>query len=123
MKIRWTEESVRLRITPSELENLLAGEKVRTEFRLGVGRWSAAIAPTESATDLSLTGGDLTLHLARTDLERLASPSEEGVYFRYEGPPSVRYYIEKDFPCAHPRAGEAAEASTETFAPCPETKG
>jgi hypothetical protein len=38
------------------------------------------------------------------------------VYLR-EG--ELRFYIEKDFPCAHPRAGEAEEAPTPTFTPPP----
>jgi hypothetical protein len=28
---------------------------------------------------------------------------------------SLRYYIEKDFPCLHPRPAEASESTTETF--------
>ena len=120
MKIRWTSDSLRIRISPSELEALQRGDTV--EARLGSGTlaaWSAVILPASQATALLLEPGVARLTLSHADGERLADPYAEGVYFQQDGEPPMRYYIEKDFPCAHPRAMEAKEPATETF-PAPD---
>ena len=118
MKIRWTKGSVRLRITPSELEALQRGEAVREVLTLGKGgRWSAAIVSKSAITRIDLKGSDLVFSLSDAELERLALPEAEGVYYQQDGEPSLRYFIEKDFPCVHPRAAEAQEPSGETFRP------
>jgi hypothetical protein len=118
MKIRWTQNSVRFRISPSELDALRRGETV-TEwlpFPAGAG-WTAVIAPGPSVTELQGRGGEVTLRLSFSDLERLAQPDSEGVYFSQEGAAAIQYYVEKDFPCVHPRVTEAQEPETETFPP------
>jgi hypothetical protein len=82
------------------------------------GHWSARIAPGAATTCLTLEGGHLRLFLADDDRERLAAPDAEGVYFSAEANgAALRYFIEKDFPCAHPRPPAAREPDTETFAP------
>ena len=117
MKVRWTQSSVRLRITPTELEAIVSGEPVREELSLpGGGHWAARVVPTEGETALSADGSDLTLSLSLADAQRLAAPDAEGVYFQQSGEPALRYLIEKDFPCVHPRASHAEEPATETFA-------
>ena len=117
MKVRWTGSSVRLRITPPELDAIVNGDTVREVLRLpGGGHWAAQVVPTEGETGLSADGSDLMLSLSRTDAQKLAAPNAEGVYFQQPGSPSLRYLIEKDFPCVHPRAGHLEEPATETFA-------
>ena len=115
MKVRWNSSSVRLRITPTELESMVKGGTVREELALpGGGRWVVQVRPAEGQTALTSEGDVLTLALSRPDAERLAAPDAEGVYFHEAG---LRYLIEKDFPCVHPRASHAEESPTETFAP------
>lgn len=116
MKIRWTPGSVRFRITPEELEALENAQSIGAVLMLGVlPAWSARITPAAQAgSTLRFVSGVLELQLSPSDLETLATPTNEGVYLR-EG--ELRFYIEKDFPCAHPRAAEAEEAPSETFAP------
>ena len=117
MKVRWNGGSIRLRITPTELQAIQDGEPVREELRLpGGSRWAAQIVPTPGKTGLTVAGDILTLALSRADAGRLAAPDAEGVYFQHDGDPPLRYFLEKDFPCVHPRAIEALEPSTETFA-------
>ncbi|MDX1933226.1 MAG: hypothetical protein SFU56_11520 [Capsulimonadales bacterium] len=120
MKVRWTEGSVRFRITPTELEQLRSGAAVRVTLRVPGGKWEATVAPSASdgASDLSADGeGGLRMTLGRPDLDRLCAPETEGVYFgTSEGEIPLRFFIEKDFPCVHPRPSEAQEES-ETFAP------
>ena len=119
MKVRWTRGSVRLRITPTELKALERGASVREEFTLpGGGTWGAAIQPGAPETGLTLKRGELRFSLSDADRDRLLAPDAEGVYFHREDAQGVgvRYFIEKDFPCAHPRAAEAGEPAAETFA-------
>ncbi len=114
MKVRWTERSVRLRITPEELETLQRGAEINATFSQSESEgWSVRVAPSQS-TSLSMNGGALRFSLSPEDVRALCEPDREGVYFSQD---ETRYFIEKDFPCAHPRAGEAAEKATSTFAP------
>ncbi len=117
MKIRWTADSVRFRITPSELETLRQGGTVREEFRVGnAGGWRAAITVGKAETTLYQDDQETGILLSDADSARLVVPETEGVYFRREGERPLRYFIEKDFPCIHPSASAAAETPTETFA-------
>lgn len=119
MKVRWTEESLRLRITPSELAQLERGLPVETALTLGPdGGWRVALnVEARAETALTQEGGLLHLHLAEVDLAQLLAPEAEGVYFTAERAEGIRYYVEKDFPCVHPRGVEALEPTTETFSP------
>jgi hypothetical protein len=110
MKIRWNEQALRLRITPSELELLENGQVVVE--RLPLGAWQMILEARMPATNLLARGAQLHLHLSSEDFERFLEPSAEGVYFERDG---FRYYVEKDFPCEHPRPAEAQEV-TATFA-------
>lgn len=111
MKIRWTEESVRFRITPTELDALRRGQEIRARMPLP-GGWTAAIYVVET-TALTVEAGELRLLLSGAEVTRLLAPEAEGVYFQ-QAESGLRYYIEKDFPCEHPRASEARETA-ETF--------
>jgi len=113
MKVRWNAGSIRLRITPTELQKVHDGEPVREELLLPGGVcWSAEVVPAEAETALQAAAGAVTLLLSRADAVRLAEPNREGVYFQSDG---LRYYVEKDFPCVHPRAIDAQETPTESF--------
>jgi hypothetical protein len=121
VKIRWTEGSVRFRITPSELASLERGEPVVETLKLPGGTaWSARIAPGADVTGLRFEAGTLQLALIGDDVAQLAAPENEGVYLPADSAAGVRYFVEKDFPCAHPRAAEALEPQSETFTPPPE---
>ena len=127
MKVRWNRNSLRLRITPSELEALEQGDPVREEIRFPgatTAGWSMVIQPGSLGTSLLQRGCSVLLLLSSTDRLTLSAPSVEGVYFEvnlseFTGPGSgrgvFRYYVEKDFPCIHPRAGDAMEEPTEAF--------
>ncbi len=117
MKIRWTAESVRFRITPAELLALQGGQAL-TESLLGA--WNAIVEPMTAETQLLTKPAEIRVCLAREEVDRLAEPEREGIYFQQQEGAVIRYYVEKDFPCAHPRASEALEPPTETFNPSPE---
>ena len=118
MKVRWTRNHLRLRITPSELEMILEGKPVIERFQLSGGSgWETAVVPAERATELVWVEGVLQVCLSSEDCQRLASPEAEGVYFDHAGDLPLHYFVEKDFPCAHARAGDAMEKPSETFKP------
>lgn len=121
MKVRWTSESLRLRITPLELDALRRGEPVRVALTLPGGlSWRVALLPESGPTRLTSDAEEVRFLLGPADCERLAQPDAEGVYFKTETAPPLRYFVEKDFPCAHPRLVDALEAQSETFAPTTE---
>jgi hypothetical protein len=116
MKIRWTNNSVRFRITPGELNQLEGGGNIVEEL-LVAGGWVASVEPTNAESSLRFEANALLVSLSPQDLQTLLHPENEGVYLKTHGENPIRYFIEKDFPCAHPRASEAEETPTETFEP------
>ena len=120
MKVRWTSESVRLRITPSELAGLERGEVQRQEIVFpGGNRWGVRVEPDGLPLGLRWVDGLVLIHLSGSDVERLAEPDREGIYLGASSPSGIRVLLEKDFPCAHPHSEEAAEPETERFSPVP----
>jgi hypothetical protein len=119
MKVRWTDESLRLRITPTELAALVVGEPLRATLAIpGGAEWSVVVRPNARSAALRASDGVMEVCLTTDDVWRLTDGDAEGIYFttgRGEG--AVRYFVEKDFPCAHPHAAEAREPETERFAP------
>lgn len=94
------------------------GASVSASLELPGGTaWRAAIMPAAGETALVFESGVLCLSLSASDTRRLCEADREGVYFESDG---LRYFVEKDFPCAHPRAADALEPATETFAPPPD---
>lgn len=118
MKVRWTSQSLRLRITPTELDCLLKGESVNQELEFaGKTVWKVVLEPTSTETRLTVDLGSVMLGLSDADRRNLAAPEREGVYFTTQDTlgGSLRYYVEKDFPCIHPGETDAIETPSETF--------
>ena len=114
MKVRWTKNSLRLRITPHELAMLRDGDSLHETLQIAaVVVWRVAVESGER-TELRGVEGEIVLSLQSADLDTLMQTQREGVYFSSG---DLRYYIEKDFPCAHPRASQSEEVESETFAP------
>ncbi len=120
MKVRWTKNSLRLRITPTELAALERGEPVYERLRIPgttpKSGWAVRLTPVAAKTVLWASGSEIVFSVGRDDMPRLSDPASEGVYFDRDG---FAFYVEKDFPCVHPRAAEiaAGETQTETFVP------
>ena len=115
MKVRWTGESLRLRITPGELAALERREAVAAELGFpGGGAWRVRLDPDAGAAAVAWAAGVVEVGLTTADVRLLGAPDAEGVYPEV---PGLRLLVEKDFPCAHPHAPEAREPATERFAP------
>ena len=115
MKVRWTNHSIRLRITPTEMALLQDGKAISAALALPGGAWQAFAVPHAPMTNLSMTDGVLRMALTKADIDALSVPDAEGIYFSTDSVPSVRFLVEKDFPCIHPHGGKLMEAPTETF--------
>jgi len=98
------------------MDAMLAGEIVEERLTFpGGSYWRGAIIPAASETRISFQDGGAEITISQVDRQQLALPDAEGVYFKTDVEPSLRYFIEKDFPCVHPRAADALELATETF--------
>ncbi len=123
MKVRWTSGSLRLRISPTELASLERGEPLEERLRIPgspVGSsWTVLLLPGGKASEISASGSVVLFDISRIDIERLADPASEGIYCQQSGTGSDRdgfsFYVEKDFPCVHPRPSEISETDSETF--------
>jgi len=104
------EQSLRLRITPAECEQLLAGVRVSEQARFP-GGWCVTVRSGPGFSLGSDQAGTVELVVDAESIATLARPEIEGIYPEING---VRVVVEKDFPCVHPRPSEAAE-TTETF--------
>jgi hypothetical protein len=105
MKVRWTNTSLRLRITPAELELLRGRQPVIAA--MSVGPWEVLLEAGPEESQLLTRGAQVRVRLSSTDLAALLEPTAEGVYM-VQG--DFKYYVEKDFPCEHPRPNELALA-------------
>jgi ribonuclease inhibitor len=108
VKIRFTTSSLRVRITPNELERIANRESLELGFGLA-GSWEFRLEANDQ-TKLESRAGIVVLKLSNADALLLAEPSREGVYFESDG---IRFFVEKDFPCEHPRTN--LEEITPTF--------
>jgi ribonuclease inhibitor len=97
VKIRFTNSSLRVRITPDELERIKNRERLELWFGIS-DDWKFALEPDEQ-TRLETRDGVVVFGLSTTDATILA----------------VRFFVEKDFPCEHPRT-HLEEEATPTFA-------
>ncbi len=118
MKVRWNRNSIRLRITPSEFAAITNGEAVHEGITFpGMQVWSVTLRPSDAETTLTSDQHGVYFSLSEADRAALADPETEGVYFQRDEPTTLRYYVEKDFPCVHKPAPEAGEGTSETFTP------
>ena len=118
MKVRWNQGSIRLRITPTEFAAITQGEAVHEGIAFpGMQFWNVTLRPSDAETTIASDSRGVYLSLSEADRAALADPETEGVYFQMGQPATLRYYIEKDFPCVHKPAPEAGEGVSETFAP------
>jgi ribonuclease inhibitor len=108
VKIRFTTSSLRVRITPNELEQIKNRESLELTFGIA-GGWKFRLEADEQ-TKLETRDGIVIFELSGADAMLLLEPTREGVYFESD---SVRFFIEKDFPCEHPRSN--LEEITPTF--------
>lgn len=106
MKIRITDDSVRLRITPSELECLLSGKEVKTMIswmeEAKVTSITFVVKPS-SGTSVNYVKNTNTYEIKwiSEELQSWGSSMEVGMYqdFNFSADRKLSLAIEKDFEC------------------------
>ena len=85
MKVRWTDGSLRLRITPAELAALVDGQPVDESLALPGGRWDLRLSPAGARLAAQWAAGGVSVEVPVAEVARLAEPDREGVYAHSEG--------------------------------------
>lgn len=111
MKLRIQDDSVRLRLTVSEVASVARGKAVvgRTRFP-GRATFVYALVPGEvPVMDASLEGHAITIRLPHAEAREWAAHGERiAMRGRVDLPEGTKLYllVEKDFACLVPRVGE-----------------
>jgi len=89
MNVRIDEDSIRFRIIPADLLNLLDGGEIKQRVGIGARYFECRILPVASARDmeLELAGQGFTLSVPRAELERLRDlgRSKDGISVKSGG--------------------------------------
>lgn len=107
MKLRIQGDSVRLRLTQKEVEELDQSGAVWSSVVFGpeqVLRYGLATAEDSEGMSVQYNGGLLAVNLPSQLVRKWAQSNEVGMY-QADGP--VKVTIEKDFECLHRREKEA----------------
>lgn len=105
MKLRIRGDSVRLRLTQPETEQLGNGEAVsQTTSFAGGGVLRTTLAPTgDNQMSARFDDGELNVSAPRTALRDWATSDQVTLNCDQHNPPQI--LVEKDFACLVPRAG------------------
>ncbi len=110
MKLRIKGNSIRLRLTQSEIRQVGAGQPVREEVLFGTGHFAYALVPDPAigAMDARFRDGELEVRLPAAQAARWAHTEQVGLEERVAGRPGAPLHllIEKDFQCLHKRPDE-----------------
>jgi len=97
MKIRIKEQSIRFRLTQSDVRNLHAQGKLEEHTDFLTGRFTYAIEQTEKGTlSAAFENGRITLQISREMINELKSTDRVG-FSGNSG--TLKLLIEKDFTC------------------------
>ena len=102
MKIRIKGNSVRLRITKSEVEQIAKGQPVVEIVEFPGNSMSYKICASQSST-VSFRDGLIGIEVETSVLEKWSNSEEIGIEFSNE---KIKVLIEKDFACLITRDGE-----------------
>jgi len=109
MKIRIRENTLRIRITQSELKNLSEGIYLSSTIHFpGGGEMSYGIIPSqEETTKVQFINQKIKIHLGELDHQTMMDESSVGVQSMPQtSERPLELLIEKDFSCLHSRDGE-----------------
>jgi len=117
MKLRILGNSMRLRVTRSELQRLQAGETVEECVRFAVApdaslTYALAVAPSETPVRVQYEPQRVAIILNVDQLRIWSQPEEVGIYTSIENGSAegLQLVIEKDFAClnqSHPKSADA----------------
>jgi hypothetical protein len=118
MKLRIKGDSLRLRVSRSEHNRILCGERVEDTIHFSSEpdaklTYSLETASHGAATGVHYSPGQITVRLAKQDVGAWADPSQAGIYTSVGigSENSLELVIEKDFACLD----RSDENNTDTF--------
>lgn len=103
MKVRFTDDSIRMRVRKSDLKQLKAEGQTRTQIQLQPAlAFVLTIGDTPTPT-AQMEGSTLTVTLPRTAAQQWINSEQVGIEHQQKQADGSRIHllIEKDFPCAH----------------------
>ncbi len=110
MKLRIKGNSIRLRLTQSEISRINLGQVIREEVCFGTGHFSYALLtdPAIRTPDARFREGEIQVRLPPDQAARWALSDQVGIEEQIAGSEGHRLHIlvEKDFQCLHKRPGE-----------------
>src|SRR4051794_20638652 len=104
MKIRFFEDSIRLRLTQTEVEALAGGGAIETLIPFTDEAFACMIQPTTGDFEAHHAAGRLTVMVPLDRTKAWAESSEEGFYGEQAlagGARVLRIAVEKDYRCIH----------------------
>ena len=110
MKTRLFENTVRVRLTRSEVDRLGRGESLREETRFFSGQLGVEIRVAESpGIDAAFDGASIVITVPEAEVAHWASPASqlEGLYAAHG---TTKVAVEKDYACLH-KTGEQNEGT------------
>lgn len=110
MKLRIRGDSIRMRVSQAELEQITAEGRCADRVRFPGGaalEYGVEVVP-DAPLAAELDGGRLTLRVPRAAVDRWAGPEEVSISGEQTLDDGARLslLLEKDFACLVPRAGE-----------------
>lgn len=110
MKLRIRGNSIRLRVSQSEVERIQAEGRCEDEVRFAGGgalRYRVEVVP-EGPLAARLAGTEIALRVPRGAVERWSDPAEVSISGEQalDDGGRLALLLEKDFACLAPRAGE-----------------
>lgn len=105
MKIRFSEQHIRVRLSEADVSQLLLGKSLTLSVRFSpLEAIEILLQPWEmNIVSAFFLYSELKIHLPAETLEKWAKSDEEGIYaLQQDGlEEPLKISIEKDFPCAH----------------------
>ena len=101
MKLRIKGNTIRFRLTQTEVAQLAAGEPIRDHTEFAPGQcltWSLDPSPSVAAMESQFRDSAISVLLPATDVRRWADTDLEGLYSRSG---TLEIAVEKDFRCLH----------------------
>src|SRR5882757_5765087 len=98
MKIRLMNDSIRVRLTQTEVETLASGGAIEAVTPIPGDAFTCVVQPSTGSIEAHHSSGRLTVLLPAQQTATWAASEDEGMYANAG---SVRVAIEKDYRCIH----------------------
>lgn len=114
MKLRCTNNSIRLRVRKSEVESLKKGHKLIEKVAFGHSDFTFSLGPTNTPNTLAVfESGNIAIHIPQQEMKAWLESEQVGIEVEknWSDGEKLNILIEKDFPCVT----RTSEDKTETF--------